>query len=214
MVDLNEKKNISPKILYTLGIPTFLIAVVISVATHRYAHLFIHDFACRSIVNYKIDIQRLISVHVDELLCPLGHIAGPAWSLIFALLSFSLYLRFNRNLLFGSLAFINASMRIQESVTVFIQLLISGRAKLYSDESVALTLLQAKDPALSLVIIFFYSITTLYLTITIVQDTKAISYKWLIASVLFIAISPLDYLLWKISIPYLWKEGLLTFFLN
>ena len=99
------------------------------------------------------------------------------------------------------MAFVNASNRLPESFIAFLQLMFRREATRISDESIALKLMHFKDPTGYVVILCFYTLTILFLTITVVNDTKIIPRKWLVAFLLFVALIPLENLLWKMLAP-------------
>ncbi len=83
------------------------------------------------------------------------------------------------------MAFVNATARLPEAVTVFFQYLLHGRTALQVDESISLSLMGLTDPTIPTVIMCFYSLLLLFFSIIVVHDIKAVRYKWAIALVLF-----------------------------
>ncbi|MDI6766315.1 MAG: hypothetical protein QME52_05775 [Bacteroidota bacterium] len=121
----NDEPKYSTKKLLVIGIPAFFLAVLISTITHEYAHFVVNKFACNGTeiglgISY-IDIPDMQSN------CPLAAAAGPAWTFLLALASFGYYLHNPRNLFAAAMAFVNASSRIPETITVFLQLLVSSQ---------------------------------------------------------------------------------------
>lgn len=195
----NDEPKYPAKKLLLVGIPAFFLAVLISTVTHEYAHFVVNKFACNGTeiglgISY-IDIPDMQSN------CPLAAAAGPAWTFMLALASFGYYLHNPRNLFAAAMAFVNASSRIPETITVFLQLLVHNKTTLIVDESLSLYLFNLKDPTISIVFMCFFSITIVFLTLTIINDTKTISWKWLIALVLFIALIPLEYIILEVVAP-------------
>lgn len=172
----------------------FLLAAVISVVTHYYAHFIAHYIFSDHSAAY-VFTAGTINLHGIASITPIMAAAGPIWTFGLALASFGLYLHNPRNLFAASMAFINACYRLPETITVFLQLLIQGKTTLLVDESFSLSLIKLNDPTVSIVFLCFFSLTILFLTITIVHDTKMIPWKWLVAVVLFIALIPLDNLI-------------------
>ena len=69
------------------------------------------------------------------------------------------------------------------------------------DESRSLALLRLHDPTISVVLMSFFSLTILFLTITIVHDTKTIPWKWAVALGSFLILSPLQNVVWNVVSP-------------
>ncbi len=195
----NDEPKYPAKKLLLIGIPAFFLAVLISTVTHEYAHIVVNKFACNGTeAGFGISY---IEISDMKLNCPFAAVAGPAWTFLLALASFAYYLHHPCNLFAGAMAFVNASSRIPETVTVFFQLLLHNKTTLIVDESLALSLFRLKDPTVSIVFMCFFSIIIVFLTLTIINDTKTISRKWLVALVLFVALIPLKYLISIVVIP-------------
>ncbi len=195
----DEPKQSWPKLVF-IGIPSFVLAVLISILSHQYAHILANRYAC-GIDEGQTALMAIVDLHATRVTCPLSSAAGPSWTFFLALVSFAFYLRHPRNLFAAAMAFVNASIRLPETLTVFLQLLLHNRARIVVDESTSLALIHLKDPTLSVVFMCFCSITVFYLTITIVHDTKMVPWKWLVAVVLFVALTPLQLLLWNLVGP-------------
>ena len=88
--------------------------------------------------------------------------------------------------------------RIPAAITTFVQLLAHGHVSSIGDESVSLSLIHLKDPTIGMLIVCFFSITIIFLTLIIVHDTKTVPWKWLVAIALFVVLAPLESLLWKL----------------
>lgn len=188
------------KTLLIVGAPSFFFALLISLITHQYAHTIVSKLICNGVDGIVGTVS--ISDNYDtQSTCPHSAVAGPVWTFILALASFGFYLHDPRNLFAAAMAFINASSRIPETITVFLQLLIHNKTTLIVDESIALSLIKLKDPTISIVFMCFFSITILYLTITIIHDTKMIRWKWLVALTLFVLLIPLEGWMWRIVAP-------------
>jgi hypothetical protein len=195
---LEDEPKLPKTRLLTVGLPSFIIAAALSLFTHQYAHLLVLRHACsgslfpwNSIVNFE-------TPHTD---CPIASFAGLAATFMLALVSFAMYMRFPQNLFWGSMAFINASIRIPETLTVFFQLFFHQKSDLPVDESVALNLIHMHDPVVGIVILCFFAITLLFLTLIIVHDTRMVPSKWLVAGGLFILMIPLETILWHLIVP-------------
>jgi len=187
------------KTLITIGIPMFLLAVIISAASHQYIHFIVDKISAHSVervgaVTLNMDLHGIASES------PVAAAAGPIWTFLLALASFGFYAHNPRNLFAASMAFINASCRLPETVTVFMQLLLHSKTTMLTDESFSLSLLKLDDPTISIVLLCFFTLTLFFLTITIIHDTKTVPWKWLIAFILFICLIPLQDFIWKVFV--------------
>jgi len=191
---LEEEKKLPRRTLLLVGVPSFVIALVLSLLIHQWAHVLVFRHACGSEGVQFIKAMNLNGAHTE---CPMSSLAGTASTFVLALTCFALYMRFPHNLFLGSMAFVNAILRLPEAVTVFFQLLVNRKANLNVDESAALALLRFSDPAAATVLICFFSLTIFFLAVTIIHDTRMIQRKWLIALCLFAAMIPLENLLWR-----------------
>lgn len=173
-----------------IGIPSLLIAVAISLATHWWAHRYGQAAFCGGTGASPVTPAFwLIDGESPPGTCGLSALSGQVWTFGLALASFALLVRFPRNLFLMSMAFVNASARIPESVTVFLQYLINNRTSLNVDESVSLSLLGAADPAIPTVIMCFYSLLLIFFTIIVIHNMKGVRFKWPIALTAFAAMA-------------------------
>ncbi len=195
-----DEPKYRPKTLITIGIPAFLLAVLISVVTHQYAHFIVDKIASKKDTIRGSNIV-FIDFHGMSFSSPVAAAAGPAWTFVLALISFGFFLHNPKNLFAAAMAFVNASARLPETITVFLQLLIHKKTTLLVDESFSLSLFKLTDPTISIICLCFFSLTILFLTIIIVHDTKMIPRKWLVAIILFITSIPLEYLISKAITP-------------
>ena len=193
-----DEPTSSVRQLLAVGLPLFLFAVVLSLLIHRFANVIVLNTTCGGTSVTWNDI--LIS-DMPMMNCPVASLAGPVVTFILGLVSFAVYMRFPRNLFWASMAFVNASIRIPETISVFFQLLFQQRSDLSVDENVALRLLHVHDPVVGIVILCFLTITLLSLTIIIVHDTRMVPSKWLVAGGLFIFTIPLETILWRLIVP-------------
>ncbi len=200
---IEDEKTPPVRKLIITGIPMFLIAVTISMLTHQIAHRIVEHAVCGEHRGNAPSIVAVIDMHRDDSTCAAGSMAGMCWTLFLAIASFALFVRKPANLFLASMAFVNASARLPETLTVFLQLLFNGKTKLVVDESVALTLLHFQDPSISILLLFFLTLVTLSLTVTIVYDTRVIPWKWPVALILFLLIVPVENLAWGIFSPIL-----------
>jgi hypothetical protein len=197
-----DEPKYPPKTLITIGIPAFLLAVLISVVTHQYAHFIVDKIASKQEAISSSNIV-YIDFHGMSFSSPVAAAAGPAWTFLLALISFGFYLHNPRNLFAAAMAFVNASARLPETITVFLQLLIHNKTTLLVDESFSLALFKLTDPTISIICLCFFSLTILFLTIIIIHDTKMIPWKWLVAIILFITMIPLEYLISNAIAPFI-----------
>ena len=197
---IQEEPKHSVRTLIVLGIPAFLLAVCLSVVSHQYIHLLVDKSAC-SAETTQAHLVLAIDGIVPHTSCPISSAAAALWTFCLALVSFTLYLRFPRNLFLGAMAFVNASIRLPETITVFFQLLFNTKSRLMVDESRSLALIRLHDPTISVVLMSFFSLTILFLTITIIHDTKTIPWKWTVALGSFIILSPLQNVIWNVVSP-------------
>lgn len=186
------------QILLKVGIPSFLLAVILSTITHQLAHLGAAKLTVPSTIDIMANDGNLDTIHSGH---PFASAAGPIWTFFLALVSFGFFLRYPRNLFAASMAFVNASSRVTETISVFFQLLFHNKTTMIVDESLSLALIPLKDPTISIVMMCFFSIITLYLTIIVVHDLKTVPWKWLVALVLFVILGPLENIIWIIAEP-------------
>lgn len=200
MALIEEEPKYSWKVLTFIGIPSFLIAVLLSVMIHQYSHIIINRTVCKSESSAKI--VKVMDFHRLEGGCALSSVAGVASTFILALASFAFYMKYPRNLFAGSMAFINASARLPETITVFLQLLIHNKTRVVVDESSSLSLIHLQDPTVSVIIMCFFSLTVLFLTIIVIHDTKTIRWKWAVVLVLFVLLGPLENVIGRFIGPF------------
>jgi hypothetical protein len=187
-----EEPKFQAKYLVRKGIPLFLLAVVVSVLLHSLAQTLIGSMIGKSSLNVAGSSEFLINHH------PVAAAAGTIATLVIAFVSFRYSLHYPHNLFAVSMAFVNASMRLTEIVTVFIQMLIYKKTTVIADESILLSLIPLNNPTPIIVLLCFLSLVVTFLTIIIVHDSRRIPYKWGIALLLFILLSPLENFIWMI----------------
>ena len=195
---LEEEQKLPRRKLLLFGVPAFIFALTLSLTIHQWAHVVTFKHACGP---QDVQLIKAVDLKGAHTACPLSSLAGTGSTFVLALLCFALYMRFPHSLFFGSMAFINAILRLPEAVTVFFQLLLNRKANLNVDESMALELLRFRDPAAATVILCFFSLTIFFLAVTIIHDTRMIRRKWLIALGLFLAMIPLENILWRVIVP-------------
>lgn len=181
------------------GIPSLLIAIALSLMIHQLAHMAAKKYSCSSESTREINFVNFRPTEQPD--CAIASLAGTSSTFILALISFALLIHYPRNLFLASMAFVNATMRLPEILTVFLQIVLHRKANIAVDESTALHLLPFKDPTASMVILCFYSIVIIFLTIIIIHDIKVVPWKWLVALMLFILLGPLETLAWRYVAP-------------
>ena len=195
---LEEEQQLPRRKLLLIGIPSFILALVLSLLFHQWAHVVVFKHACGNDGIQLIKVMNLNGTHTG---CPISSLAGTAATFMLALVSFALYMRFPHSLFLGSMAFINAILRLPEAATVFFQLLVNRKANLNVDESMALALLRLQDPAAATVILCFFCLTIFFLAVTVIHDTRMVRWKWVVALGLFVLMIPLESLLWGVLAP-------------
>lgn len=184
-----------------LGLPLFLIAVLVSIFIHQSAHMFAREHGCSSPSSTEImPISPALEGNASND-CPISSLAGVTATLALALVSFAFLIHYPKNMLFASLAFVNASTRLPEAVTLIYQMVFKQPSSLLIDENAALHLFHFKDPSAYIVILCFYIIGLFFFSIIVIHDTKMIPRKWLAALILFIILGPLEQFLWDIISP-------------
>ncbi len=192
---LEDEPRLSGKKVAAIGLPAFFIALIVSLAVHQYAHVTVGHHACE---QAEVQVAEAGLFGCGHAPCPIASLAGPVATFALALVSFALYLKFPGSLFLGSLAFINTTIRLPETVSVFFQLLFRQKTDLLVDESLALQLLHLHDPAVGVVLLCFFSLTIIFLAVIIVHDTRAVPSKWLVALGMFVIMIPLESFFWKI----------------
>jgi hypothetical protein len=201
MALLHDEPTLPAKRLLLLGAPALLFAVAISLVTHIEAHRFGDAAFCGGRTAPVVSPAFwLIDPETPPATCAMSALAGQAWSFGLALASFALLVRFPRSLFLMSLAFVNATARIPESITIFLQYLIHNRTSMNVDESAALSLIDAADPAIPMVIMCFYTLFLLFFSIIVVHNVKSVRHKWPIAFGLFLVMVYIERgVLWAIG---------------
>jgi len=200
MALIEEEPRHPLRTLLLVGCPSFLIAVVLSLASHELIHVLANRAACIP-ASETTAIFSIGDASEPHTTCPLSSALATCWTFCLAIVFFALYLRHPRNLFLGTMAFVNASIRLPETITVFLQLLFSSRYRIPVDEYRSLALLGLKDPTISVLLMCFFSLTVLFLTISIIHDTKTVPWKWGVALVLFILLGPIQNLIRLCFLP-------------
>jgi hypothetical protein len=185
MALIEEPKKYPLPTLLWIGIPSFLIAVIISIGSHLGAH-YIAGLILPRFENLQSTLAGI--PQEDYTTNPFSALFGLIWTFLFSLGSFAFFLHHPRSLFATSMAFVNTTLRLPEMVSVFIQFLFYNRTTLPVDESYSLYLLRLTNPTLPVLFLCFFSLSMIFLTVTIIHDTKTIPWKWLVAVFSFIAI--------------------------
>ena len=188
---VEEIPKLAPRALLERGIPALLAATVLSVLTHQYTHIIANNVFCSGDSAGSLSEIRLLDNHIQAN-CGISSAAGPLWTFFLALLSFALFLRHQESLFFSSMAFVNACYRLPHAVGMIYRLSLSNRTAIPADESLSLALVNIKDPSGLIAILFFYSLISTFLAITIIHDLKILPAKWLIAVVTAVGLSYLE----------------------
>jgi hypothetical protein len=200
MALLNDEPTLSARRLLLVGIPSLLAAVTISLIAHQEAHRIGDALFCGDASTSGRPAVSLLSLDQPHGSCGMSSLAGQVWTFGLAVISFVLLVRFPRNLFLMSMAFINATARLPETVTVFLQYLINSKTALHVDESASLSLIGLSDPTIPTVVMCFYSLLLLFFSIIVVHDVKVVRYKWPIAIGLFLCMGYIEHgVIWMIS---------------
>jgi hypothetical protein len=193
---IEEEAPHSLRTLLAVGVPSFVAAVAISVVTHQTAHHLIGNAVCGGVVEPA-------GFHTAEAPCALGSLAGPVWTFALAIASFAVMLRRPHNLFFSMMAFVNASIRLPETLSVFFRLLVHDVAEKGIDEGSSLGLLRLHDQTIPTVIMCFYSIMVVFFALIVVHDMRRVPYKWAVALGLFLVLGFVEEGVWALVGPYL-----------
>jgi hypothetical protein len=189
----------SLKTLIFVGIPSVLIAIMISLMFHQFAHVTAKKYSCASATSKEINFVNFRATEEPD--CAVASLAGAASTFFLAIGSFALLIHYPRNLFLASMAFVNATLHLPETVTAFVQVVLHRRPSIPVDESTAIHLLPFKDTTAAMVILCFYSVLLIFLTVIIIHDIKKVPWKWLVAFILFILLGPLETIAWKFVAP-------------
>jgi hypothetical protein len=192
MALLRDEQTLSAGRLLLVGIPSLVIAVAISLVSHHQVHRICDAAYCNEAPAVVSPALSLADLETSHGTCGMSALAGQLWTFALAVASFALLMRFPRNLFLMSMAFVNATARLPETVTVFLQYLINSRTALHVDESVSLSLIGLSDPTIPTVIMCFYSLLLLFFSIIVVHDVRAVRFKWPIALGLFLAMGYIE----------------------
>jgi len=193
MALIEDEPTYPARKLLLVGLPALLLAVGLSLVVHEEAHLFGLSAFCQGPGGLTVSAVSLGGIEDGSDGCGMSALAGQAATLSLAFLSFALFLRYPRNLFLASMAFVNVTARLPETVTVFLQYLIHNGTTLHVDESVSLSLIGLADPTIPTVIMCFYSLLLLFFAIIVVHDLKSVRFKWPIAFAVFGLMGYIEY---------------------
>jgi len=200
---IEPEPTLPPRRVLLLGVPALLLAVAVSLTAHQLAHRIGVSAFCPGSTVASVSLVSLGGMEQSSDGCGMSALAGQAATLGLGILSFAFFLRYPRNLFLASMAFVNATARLPETLTVFLQYLIHNETSIRVDESVSLSLIGLHDPTIPTVIMCFYSLLLLFFAIIVVHDLKSVRYKWPIALMLF-------GLMGYIEVGVMWLIGPLT----
>jgi hypothetical protein len=188
--------------LLLVGLPSFLLAVVVSILSHDAAHAIMSGICQSGDMQQAISSAPGISAE-SSAFRPLISLAGPAWTFVLALIALPFFLRAPANLFYASMVFVNASLRLPETLRLLVELFGNGKAVTPGDEANALALLPFSDPSAMTAVLYFYLLLSVFLVLTVIHDTKVVPWKWGIALVLFASLVILKIPLSGLIFPHL-----------
>ena len=178
MPHFEEVQKLPASRLLVVGLPAFILSIVLSILIHEYAHVLAHRLVSGTSSTQTAGTP---AVEATTGSSPVEALAGPSATLLVAVVSFALLVRFPGNLFFSSMAFVNAAGRLPETLTLCAQLFFRENATAGTDESSILTLLHFQNPTAGLVILCFYSMILMFMSVAVIHESKTVPWKWLIA---------------------------------
>ena len=180
------------------GIPSLLIAIVCSMLVHHYAHDIARRHACPREEAPNVEFTLLQEGTEGTPECPVASLAAISATLALGLVSFGLLLRNPRNVFFALLGFVNITMRLPGGLASFVHILMRRTTPIPADEAVALNLLHLGDPVGYIFILALYVIALVFFALIIVNDTRTVPRKWIVALILFVLLPPFEAWLWPV----------------
>ena len=190
MALIEEEPSHPRHALLVRGVPALLAAFAISVAAHEAAHRLAGGTGCGVATG-------------TDIATALGSLAGPVVTFGLALASFAIMLRRPNSLFFAAMAFVNVTLRLPETLSVFFRLLLNNAAQGTIDEGSSLALLRLHDMTIPTVIMCFYSIMSVFFAVIVVHDVRRVPYKWIAAVILFLLLGFLEQGLLSLAAPLL-----------
>ena len=192
MPHFDDEPTLPTRELLLFGIPSVIGAIIVSMLVHQFSDLVAHRLAAAStLAGMPGNSFRRAMFET---------VAAPSVTLLAALISFAAFLRFPKNLFLGALAFVNAIVRLPETVTLFIQLFFRPRPVIVQVQDGAI-LSVAHNPTAEIVVLCFLSLTLLFVAVAIIHEMSSVKRKWLVALAVYAALIPLQPLMMKIIAP-------------
>ena len=192
MPHFDDEPTLSTRKLLLLGIPSVIGAIVVSMLVQEFSDLVAHRLAAAS-TSAGMPGNSFRRAMFET-------VAAPSVTLLAALISFAGFLRFPKNLFLGALAFVNAVVRLPETLTLFIQLFFRPRTMIPPVQNGAV-LSVAHNPTAEIVVLCFLSLTLLFVAVAIIHEMNSVKWKWLVALAVYAALIPLQPLVMKILAP-------------
>jgi hypothetical protein len=193
---LEPEVTSTPRVLFLAGIPSLLAAVLLSMLVHHYAHDIVRRHWCPSAEAPKVEFTLLQEGTEGAPDCPVASLYAIGATLALALGAFGLLLHSPRNVFFACLAFVNVTMRIPGGLASFVQALMHRTSHISADEASALSLLHLGDPVGYIFILALYDIALVFFALIIVNDTRTVGRKWIIAAAVFVLLPPFEAWVW------------------
>jgi hypothetical protein len=197
---LGDEPKLAPKRLFLVGVPAFLAAIVLSIIVHEYSHLIAHRIVASAA---SVQAQGAPTIEQTARHSPVEELAGPFGTFLLAVVSFALFVRFPGNLFFSAMAFVNATARLPETLTLCLQLFFRRTTIVETEEGSLLSLLHLHSSTAALVILCFFSLTLLFMSITVIHESRSVPWKWLVALGMVGVFIPVQPLVARIIAPVL-----------
>ena len=192
MPHFDDEPTLPTRELLLFGIPSVIGAIIVSMLVHQFSDLVAHRLAEAS-TSAGMPGNSFRRAMFET-------VAAPSVTLLATLISFAAFLRFPKNLFLGALAFVNAIVRLPETVTLFIQLFFRPRPVIVQVQDGAI-LSVAHNPTAEIVVLCFLSLTLLFVAVAIIHEMSSVKWKWLVALAVYAALIPLQPLMMKIIAP-------------
>jgi hypothetical protein len=193
-----EDAKLSGGKLILVGVPAFLSALLVSLILYQFSQLIAHR------IQHGIlpaGDSQVTAPRQGPFMTPFEALAGPVMNIVVAIGSFALFVRFPKNLFLSALAFISSSGRLREMLELWIQLFFRRAGPIEADEGSLVTALHLHNPTAAIVILTFVALALLFMSITVVHETRVVPRKWLVAACTVALLIPLQPLLSRIVIP-------------
>jgi hypothetical protein len=192
MPHFDDEPTLGTRKLLLIGIPSVIGAIVVSMLVQQFSDLLAHRLAAAS-ASAGMPGNSFRRAMFET-------VVGPSVTLIAALISFAAFLRFPKNLFLGALAFVNAVVRLPETLTLFIRLFFRERTVIPPIQDGAVVAI-AHNPTAEIVVLCFLSLTLLFVGVAIIHELTSVKWKWFVALAVYAALIPLQPLLLKIMAP-------------